>query len=144
MLPPKITPAAAAAKSKKLQQRVSGYLKAAEAVAKLTRKDPNDLKIRVLAGTSLWSQPSAAHTEEDPRAIHLALELIEMGRAVMRRSGLVKLFERARRVPGVWDVATESFKPSTMACLFQNAYLDFDEHCLQKPGYSYVRSTTLL
>jgi hypothetical protein len=133
MLRPDLDPSDADKKSGKLQQRVSGYLEAAEVIARLTRQDPDALKIRVLSGTSLWSQPSAALTEDDPRASHLAAELGEMGRSVVRRTKLEKLFERARRVPGVWDVALETFDASMMACLHQDSYLELFQHWTEAP-----------
>ncbi len=135
-----------AAKSGKLQQRVLGYLEVAAAIAKLTRQDPDALKIQVLRETSLWSRPSAARTEDDPRASCLAVELVEMGAAVAKRGGLEGLFARARRIPGVWDIAHESFNrsairradldidlESSMACLHRDFYLDLFEHWTEAP-----------
>jgi hypothetical protein len=127
-LPPEIGQAEAVKRLPRLQQRVSGYLAVAQAVASLTRRDADKLKIGVLIKTSLWSQPSLAQTEEDPRPAHVALELTEMGRAVATRSRLADLFVRARRIPGVWDPAKLVFRQSSMACLFQEAYLDHYEH----------------
>lgn len=119
---------------KKLQQRVAGYLDAAETIARLMTLDPDALKIRVLSGTSLWSQPSLAESEDDPRADYLAIELDQMSRAVIRRSGLKQLFSRARRIPGVWNVETGCFTPSTTVCLPQQGYLELSDHWTEAPG----------
>ena len=146
MLSPDIDPATAAKKSGKLLQRVNGYLEAATAVAELTGQDRDALKFEVLSRTSLWSNPSSAKSEDDPSASHLSAELIEMGAAVARRTGLARLFARARRIPGLWDIANESFNASsvhrdtpefdvesTVACLHQDFYLDLFEHWTEAP-----------
>jgi len=156
MLSPEIDASEAEAKCGKLLQQVAGYLRVAEAVAKLTRQDPDALKIQILSGTSLWSNPSTAQTEDDPRATHLAAELIEMGRAVVRRTGLKDIISRARRVPGLWEIENELFVAARAsgvleammrevsgdedfvlgqdsACLPQDFYLDLFLHWTEAP-----------
>jgi hypothetical protein len=69
----------------------------------------------------------------DERAWHLALMIQEMAQSVIRREQLAELFSRAHRIPGVWDVHTECFRPSTMACLFQSGYEEWNEHWTEAP-----------
>lgn len=117
----------------KLQQRAFGYLDAAQAIADLSGMDPDEAKCEVLSNTSLWSQSSQEATNLDERAAQIGLGLSEMGQYVIEKSGLAKIFERARRVPGVWDVVENRFRQSSMACLFQNGYLDGFEHWTEAP-----------
>jgi len=142
MLSTKLSDQEAQAKSKKLQQRVRGYLEAASAIAELinkstamngTSRDIDDVKAEVLLGTSLWSRPLIESLGEDERAAHLALGLSEMCQHVIRRSKLSELFVRTRQVPGVWDVTNERFVASKIACLFQSAYVDWYEHWTEAP-----------
>ena len=126
------------AKTEKLSQKVNGYLDVATAVASLTKQSADDLKIRVLSGTSVWAEVDASKILDDPRAGNLTLELQEMARSIIRECNLAKLFDRARRVPGVWQITEEKFAPSSMACLYQPAYLGAFEHWTEAPPFPSV------
>ena len=138
MLRPTATAPVSKKATEKLQQKVFGYLDAAQAVANLTGQDPDELKVRVLCATSLWAAPSLANTSEDPRASHLALELNEMCRAVVKRCGVLDLFDRARRILGAWDVTGGAYRAAETACLIQSSYLDWFEHWTEAPPLPYV------
>ena len=133
MLSPRLDAQQLQVRSKKLMQRVRGYLEAVEAVADLTGINADEAKCEVLCGTRLWSQASQQRSEQDERAAWLALGLSEMGQCVIRESKLPEILDRARRIPGKWDVIEHQFKPSTMACMFQCGYLDSFEHWTEAP-----------
>lgn len=133
MLSARLDAEQAEARSDKLQQRVRGYLDVAEAVAAFADMNVADAKCEVLVETSLWSRASEQPSDQDERAARLALGLSEMGKYVIRQSKLPEIFERARRIPGVWDVINHRFKPSTMACMSQSAFLEGLEHWVEAP-----------
>lgn len=132
-LSPSLDDATAQARGKKLQGKVSGFLAVAVAVAVLTDRDPDALKIDVLAGTSLWSKPSSAESDEDPRANNLALELIEMGHAVSRQKKVHELFATARRLRGSWDAISEKVVTSANPLLSGDSFLEWFEHWTEAP-----------
>lgn len=120
---------------KKLMQKVSGYLKLAEILAEAMGRDVDEAKINVLKDTNLWTHSGALaqNNDVDERASHLALMLREMAQSIIRREKLAELFANARRVPGQWDLDAERFRPSTMACLFQQRYENWFEHSEETP-----------
>lgn len=143
MLPPDAEDRVLSGKSHKLLKRVMGYLQVAETIARLTHQDPDTLKIKVLVETSLWSRASGALTDVDPRADHLAVQLREMGRMVARRTGLRPLLERARCIPGQWDLLAERFAwahgpmfgsaSGQSPCLSHDAFAGWYEHWSEAP-----------
>lgn len=134
MLAPSLDEAAARKKGKEaLLAKVSGYLAVASAVAQATKQDSDNLKIQVLAQTTLWTRPTSAQADDDPRASHLASELVEMGKSVARRTDLKKAVERARRVPGQWDLATESFRQESHPILNGQGFLEDYAHWTEVP-----------
>lgn len=118
---------------KRLLQKVSGYLRIADAIARLTGQPADQLKISVLEGTSFWARPANFEVGEDARADILAGLLNAACHSIARESKLAKLFEQARRIPGQWDLAARSFRHSEMACLFQSSYLGHFEHWSEAP-----------
>lgn len=117
----------------KLQSKVSGYLDVAAAVADLTGRDAEALKIEVLCKTSLWERDSLAQRVEDPRAHYLALQLNEMATSIQRKQHLSQLFEKASRVPGEWDLESSKFRDAFSPCLPDATYLEGLQHWTEAP-----------
>lgn len=110
----------------RLTKRVDHYLELARHLAGLANEDPEAAQIRVLRNTKFMQSRASrgldASVEEDPRAEQLVLIHREMAARVVRDCGLLDLFERARRIPGQWNIDRQVFEPSSMACLFQPFY----------------------
>lgn len=135
-----LAPEEARARSGKLMKQVNGYLKVAETIARLIGRDPDTLKLAVLAGTTWMSRSSSWSATEDPRADHLAVELAEMCRTIARRTQLKALLERTLRVPGRWDLLEGRFAANTIdkfasvqPCLQHSAFVDWYEHWTEAP-----------
>ena len=113
----------------RLMQQVQGYLKLAEAVARLVGENADDFKIGVLRHTSLWS---SRHEENygdlrTEQAEELDLLIHEMCRHVIQKEKLVELFRELRQVPGTWtdeDPARREFNRADTPCLYLERYIN--------------------
>lgn len=122
-------------------QLVRPYLKVAEAIAEVGGFSPVDCKLRVLRDTERWKPVEAESSVSDENSLllpetaqHLAFLIKETVGRIQQDTDLAELFSRMRRVPGQWDISTETFKGTTsMACLFQTAYCEWFEYWGETP-----------
>jgi hypothetical protein len=124
-----------AVKANKLPGLVRGYAKRAQFIAGVSGKDVDEAEKSLFRETSIWSSAPAAGGSHAPdeAADHLAFLLQELSNRVIRKTDLMHLFDRMRRVPGVWDFRRSEFRPGDMACLFRSAYQDWNEHWTEAP-----------
>jgi hypothetical protein len=113
------------------------YVDRALFIAKEAGFDRDETEIRLFRNTEFWRGSTRSASKDDPLASdsaeNVAFELQEMAGRVVRDTALAVLFARMRRVPGQWDIHTKRFRPSQSACLFGNAYQNWNEDWSEAP-----------
>jgi hypothetical protein len=120
---------------KKLQAPIRNYLRLAAILSDMAGWNADEAKIEVLQDTTLWANEAREPKvqSDDERAWHLTLELREMTQRVIREGILLELFTRMRKIPGAWNFESASFRPSSMACLFQSVFQEWFELWSEAP-----------
>ena len=113
-----------------LTAKVHPYLKAAAAIAKVTKQDEVDSKLRVLRHTALWQNWRRGGSKNDPVAVidqaadEVSFLIERLVARIIRDEHLSELFACMRRVPGRWDLPTGCFDFDSGPCLFATAHED--------------------
>lgn len=123
----------------KKTRSVGPYAKRARFIAELAELDPEESEIAIFRNTALWQNwgRSASKNDRaavvDEAAVNVASLIERLSARIIRDTNLADLFARMRRIPGQWDIRTECFRASSMACLFRSAYQDWNEYWSEAP-----------
>jgi hypothetical protein len=120
-------------RAEKLGGPVQKYIELAKVIALAGGMDPDDAMISVLRGTLIWTESPREAEGIDERCQHLAELLQQTVGRITRRKDLSNLLERARKIPGIWDMHRRSLSRSDMAALSESGYEGWYEHWTEAP-----------